>query len=76
VTQIESFCGSELQKQLAEAKLSFPLIVKPQVACGVADAHNMALIFKIEEFSNLSVPLPAILQVRFCIFLQMMITWN
>ncbi|BAF25603.1 Os09g0518700 [Oryza sativa Japonica Group] len=60
--KIESFCGSELQKQLAEAKLSFPLIVKPQVACGVADAHNMALIFKIEEFSNLSVPLPAILQ--------------
>uniref|UniRef100_A0A0E0B5E8 Inositol-tetrakisphosphate 1-kinase 6 n=1 Tax=Oryza glumipatula TaxID=40148 RepID=A0A0E0B5E8_9ORYZ len=60
--KVENFCGSELQKQLAEAKLSFPLIVKPQVACGVADAHNMALIFKIKEFSNLSVPLPAILQ--------------
>uniref|UniRef100_A0A0E0M3H3 Inositol-tetrakisphosphate 1-kinase 6 n=1 Tax=Oryza punctata TaxID=4537 RepID=A0A0E0M3H3_ORYPU len=60
--KVENFCGSEIQKLLAEAKLSFPLIVKPQVACGVADAHNMALIFKIEEFSNLSVPLPAILQ--------------
>ncbi|KAG8042827.1 hypothetical protein GUJ93_ZPchr0676g2752 [Zizania palustris] len=60
--KVGNFCGSELQKQLAEANLSFPLIVKPQVACGVADAHNMALIFKIEEFSNLSVPLPAILQ--------------
>lgn len=43
--QIESFCGSELQKQLAEAKLSFPLIVKPQVACGVADAHNMVTLW-------------------------------
>ncbi|KAG8057438.1 hypothetical protein GUJ93_ZPchr0002g24869 [Zizania palustris] len=58
----ENFCVSELQKKLPEANLSFPLIVKPQVACGVADAHNMALIFKIEEFSNLTVPLPAILQ--------------
>ena len=39
--QVINFSGSELQKQLAEANLSFPLIVKPQVACGVADAHNM-----------------------------------
>ncbi|VAI19931.1 unnamed protein product [Triticum turgidum subsp. durum] len=60
--KVIKFNGSELQKQLAEANLSFPLIVKPQVACGVADAHNMALVFQIEEFSNLSVPLPAILQ--------------
>ncbi|KAM3276820.1 hypothetical protein ACQJBY_044922 [Aegilops geniculata] len=60
--KVINFNGSELQKQLAEANLSFPLIVKPQVACGVADAHNMALVFQIEEFSNLSVPLPAILQ--------------
>uniref|UniRef100_A0A0D9XFR0 inositol-1,3,4-trisphosphate 5/6-kinase n=1 Tax=Leersia perrieri TaxID=77586 RepID=A0A0D9XFR0_9ORYZ len=44
VKQVESFCGSELQKQLAEENLSFPLIVKPQVACGVADAHNMEYI--------------------------------
>ncbi|VAI34719.1 unnamed protein product [Triticum turgidum subsp. durum] len=60
--KVINFNGSELQKQLAEANLSFPLIMKPQVACGVADAHNMALVFQIEEFSNLSVPLPAILQ--------------
>uniref|UniRef100_A0ACD5XUL4 Uncharacterized protein n=1 Tax=Avena sativa TaxID=4498 RepID=A0ACD5XUL4_AVESA len=60
--KVKNFHGSELQKQLAEANLSFPVIVKPQVACGVADAHNMALVFQIEEFSNLSVPLPAILQ--------------
>ncbi|KAK8966071.1 Inositol-tetrakisphosphate 1-kinase 4 [Platanthera guangdongensis] len=48
--------------QLSEAKLSFPMIVKPQVACGVADAHNMALVFKTEDFKNLCVPLPAIVQ--------------
>uniref|UniRef100_A0ACD5YFY2 Uncharacterized protein n=1 Tax=Avena sativa TaxID=4498 RepID=A0ACD5YFY2_AVESA len=60
--KVKNFHGSELQKQMAEANLSFPVIVKPQVACGVADAHNMALVFQIEEFSNLSVPLPAILQ--------------
>jgi hypothetical protein len=41
ITQVKNFHGSELQKQLAETNLSFPLIVKPQVACGVADAHNM-----------------------------------
>ncbi|GJM99269.1 hypothetical protein PR202_ga16356 [Eleusine coracana subsp. coracana] len=60
--KVNNFHDGKLEKQLAEAKLSFPLIVKPQVACGVADAHNMALVFKFEEFSNLTVPLPAVLQ--------------
>ncbi|CAN6211559.1 unnamed protein product [Urochloa humidicola] len=60
--KVDNFHDGELDKHLAEANLSFPLIVKPQVACGVADAHNMALVFQIEEFSNLSVPLPAVLQ--------------
>ncbi|CAN6198568.1 unnamed protein product [Urochloa humidicola] len=60
--KVDNFHDVELDKHLAEASLSFPLIVKPQVACGVADAHNMALVFQIEEFSNLSVPLPAVLQ--------------
>ncbi|CAL5082393.1 unnamed protein product [Urochloa decumbens] len=60
--KVDNFHDGELDKHLAEANLSFPLIVKPQVACGVSDAHNMALVFQIEEFSNLSVPLPAVLQ--------------
>ncbi|XP_066397560.1 inositol-tetrakisphosphate 1-kinase 6 isoform X3 [Miscanthus floridulus] len=60
--KVDNFHDGELDKHLAEANLSFPLIVKPQVACGVADAHNMALVFQTEEFSNLSVPLPAVLQ--------------
>jgi hypothetical protein len=41
VKQVDNFHNSELDKHLVEANLSFPLIVKPQVACGVADAHNM-----------------------------------
>ncbi|KAL6655231.1 hypothetical protein ACP70R_006057 [Stipagrostis hirtigluma subsp. patula] len=60
--KVDNFHDGGLQKQLAETNLSFPIIVKPQVACGVADAHNMALVFQIEEFSNINVPLPAILQ--------------
>uniref|UniRef100_A0A0A9CGC5 Uncharacterized protein n=1 Tax=Arundo donax TaxID=35708 RepID=A0A0A9CGC5_ARUDO len=39
--KVDNFHDGELHKQLAAANLSFPLIVKPQVACGVADAHNM-----------------------------------
>ncbi|KAJ1290446.1 hypothetical protein BS78_02G244000 [Paspalum vaginatum] len=60
--KVDNFHDGELDKHLAGANLSFPLIVKPQVACGVTDAHNMALVFQIKEFSNLSVPLPAVLQ--------------
>ncbi|KQJ91087.1 hypothetical protein BRADI_4g35440v3 [Brachypodium distachyon] len=60
--KVKNFDAVDLQKRLAEANLLFPIIVKPQVACGVSDAHNMALVFQIGEFSNLSVPLPAILQ--------------
>ncbi|OEL22044.1 Inositol-tetrakisphosphate 1-kinase 6 [Dichanthelium oligosanthes] len=60
--KVDDFHDGELDKHLAEANLSFPLIVKPQVACGVSDAHNMALVFQIEEFRNLGVPLPGVLQ--------------
>jgi hypothetical protein len=45
VTQVKNFHDSELRKHLPEANLSFPLIVKPQVACGVADAHNMVACY-------------------------------
>ena len=33
-----------MEHRLFEAKLSFPNIVKPQVACGVAVAHSMVII--------------------------------
>ncbi|KAG6506752.1 hypothetical protein ZIOFF_032081 [Zingiber officinale] len=61
--KIDAFNEPNLRDQLSEANLSFPIIVKPQIACGVGDAHNMALVFKFEDFKGLHVPLPAILQV-------------
>lgn len=60
--KVDIFHEPHLRDQLLEANLSFPVIVKPQIACGVADAHNMALVFKFEDFMDLPVPLPAILQ--------------
>lgn len=51
-----------MEHRLVEAKLSFPNIVKPQVACGVAVAHSMAIVFKVEQYKGLNVPLPAVVQ--------------
>lgn len=39
--QVDNFEDVQLEQRLHEAKLSLPSIVKPQVACGVADAHSM-----------------------------------
>lgn len=60
--QVDNFEDLKLEERLHEAKLSLPSIVKPQVACGVADAHSMAIVFKADDFTGLSVPLPAIVQ--------------
>ncbi|XP_050256179.1 inositol 1,3,4-trisphosphate 5/6-kinase 4-like isoform X4 [Quercus robur] len=60
--KVDSFKEPDLLQRLSEAKLSLPSIVKPQVACGVANAHNMAIIFRNEDFKDLSVPLPAVVQ--------------
>lgn len=43
--QVDNFHNPRLREQLAEAKLSFPVIVKPQVACGVPNAHDMVLVY-------------------------------
>lgn len=42
--QVGSFNEANLVQKLSEAKLSLPCIVKPQVACGVSDAHKMVFI--------------------------------
>lgn len=42
--QVNGFNDPDLAQSLSEAKLSLPSIVKPQVACGVADAHSMVRI--------------------------------
>ncbi|CAK7325008.1 unnamed protein product [Dovyalis caffra] len=60
--KVNGFDDPDLAQSLSEAKLSLPSIVKPQVACGVADAHSMAITFRVEDFKDLDVPLPAIVQ--------------
>lgn len=48
--QVDNFNVPNLAERLLEAKLSPPSIVKPQVACGVADAHSMVM-FALTSFS-------------------------
>lgn len=60
--KVDNFNAPDLGQRLSEAKLSSPSIVKPQVACGVADAHSMAIVFRVEDYKHLNVPLPAVVQ--------------
>lgn len=60
--KVDSFNELDLEQRLVEAKLPLPNIVKPQVACGVADAHSMAIVFKVDDYKDLDVPLPAVVQ--------------
>ncbi|CAH9114179.1 unnamed protein product [Cuscuta europaea] len=60
--KLSCFSESQLEKRLVEAKLCLPTIVKPQVACGVADAHHMAIVFKVDDFKDLNIPLPVVVQ--------------
>ncbi|XP_060179151.1 inositol 1,3,4-trisphosphate 5/6-kinase 4 isoform X1 [Lycium barbarum] len=60
--KVVDFREPKLENKLADAQLSLPNIVKPQVACGVADAHSMAIVFKADSYKDLNVPLPAIVQ--------------
>lgn len=59
---VDNFNEFNFVTGLVDAGLSLPCIVKPQVACGVSDAHKMAIVFKVDDFKNLSVPLPAVIQ--------------
>ncbi|PIN00374.1 Inositol-1,3,4-trisphosphate 5/6-kinase [Handroanthus impetiginosus] len=60
--KVDSFDDPNLTRRLVEAKLSLPNIVKPQVACGVSDAHSMAIVFNVDHYKDLNVPLPAVVQ--------------
>ncbi|CAJ1865664.1 unnamed protein product [Sphenostylis stenocarpa] len=60
--KVNNFDEFDFATALSEARLSLPCIVKPKVACGVSDAHKMAIIFRVDDFKNLSVPLPAVIQ--------------
>lgn len=44
-----------MEDKLADAKLSLPNIVKPQVACGVADAHSMVMENSQSSLTNIRV---------------------
>lgn len=48
--QIDAFNEPNLRDQLSEANLSFPIIVKPQIACGVGDAHNMVIWILFQQY--------------------------
>jgi len=43
--QVDNFDEADLAERLLAAKLTPPSIVKPQVACGVPDAHSMVMIY-------------------------------
>ncbi|ESW35397.1 hypothetical protein PHAVU_001G232000 [Phaseolus vulgaris] len=60
--KVDNFDEFDFATGLSEARLSLPCIVKPKVACGVSDAHKMAIVFRVDDFKNLSVPLPAVIQ--------------
>ncbi|CAL0334840.1 unnamed protein product [Lupinus luteus] len=60
--KVDNFDEFNSATRLAQARLSLPCIVKPKVACGVSDAHKMAIVFRVDDFKNLSVPLPAVIQ--------------
>ncbi|KAF2288257.1 hypothetical protein GH714_005342 [Hevea brasiliensis] len=63
--KVNNFNEPDLVLRLSEAKLFLPSIVKPQIACGVADAHSMAIVFRVEDFKDLGVPLPAVVQEKY-----------
>ncbi|QHO58843.1 Inositol 1,3,4-trisphosphate 5/6-kinase [Arachis hypogaea] len=60
--KIDNFEEFNFETGLAEARLSLPCIVKSKVACGVSDAHKMAIVFRVDDFKNVNVPLPAVIQ--------------
>ncbi|XP_010672518.2 inositol 1,3,4-trisphosphate 5/6-kinase 4 isoform X1 [Beta vulgaris subsp. vulgaris] len=60
--KVDCYNDPKLMERLMEAKVSLPSIVKPQVACGVSSAHSMAIVFTLEDYKDLQVPLPAIIQ--------------
>ncbi|KAL4448397.1 hypothetical protein ABPG75_005616 [Micractinium tetrahymenae] len=59
---LSRFDAAGTPRQLAAAGVGLPCIVKPQAACGVAEAHQMAFVLHSSGFDDLEVPLPAVAQ--------------
>ncbi|MCO5551272.1 hypothetical protein L7F22_004771 [Adiantum nelumboides] len=60
--RVLDFVNGNPLEVLKDSSISLPVIVKPQMACGISDAHTMAVIFKEEGFANLAVPVPSTVQ--------------
>jgi hypothetical protein len=61
--QVETLPGSaDMEQRVSRAGLTWPLVVKPQVACGPPQAHCMAIVFNMKGLAAAQVPTPAILQ--------------
>ncbi|KAF3780304.1 Inositol 1-3-4-trisphosphate 5/6-kinase 4 [Nymphaea thermarum] len=60
--KVDTFDDPDLAENLSDAKMCLPAIIKPQIACGVSHAHSMAIVFEMEDFPGLPVPVPAIIQ--------------
>ena len=52
-----------MRQQLSQAGVAAPLILKSQAACGVAGAHDMALVMSLEDLPDDFQPaVPAVAQ--------------
>lgn len=58
---LESLQGSIIRRA-ADKGIFLPCIMKPRVACGVTEAHQMAFVMHASALQDVGVPLPAILQ--------------
>ncbi|KAL4857680.1 Inositol-tetrakisphosphate 1-kinase 6 [Chlorella vulgaris] len=54
--------AADTLRLLAAAGVGMPCILKPQAACGVAEAHQMAFVLHGSGLDGLEVPLPAVAQ--------------
>ncbi|KAK9816626.1 hypothetical protein WJX72_002998 [[Myrmecia] bisecta] len=61
--EAQSFADpAALVDELSRHGIAAPCIVKPAVACGLPEAHQMAVVCDAAGFADLQVPLPACIQ--------------
>ncbi|DBB10768.1 TPA: hypothetical protein ACH3X3_007252 [Trebouxia sp. C0006] len=53
---------AETRHLLAQSGIRLPCIVKPRVACGTPEAHQMAVVLQEDGFQDLQVAMPGCLQ--------------
>lgn len=58
--------GGDLEGRLSRAGVGWPLLAKPQLACGLPSAHKLALVFSLKGLREAdSLPPPPLLLQRF-----------